>query len=458
MNDPTIALGIRQEAGFLVLCIALIMGLFILTLSRQKALLPIVLVACFLPVSQKLVLADLNFSMLRVVIAFGWFRLAIRGEFRQLAWIKLDYVFLAWAVVRVITFTLLWQNTAALVNGLGYAFDEIGLYVLLRTLLRDSDDFKLVIRWFALAFIPLAVLMCAEKIGGKNPFYFLGGVPEFSTIRQGIIRAQGPFGHPILAGTFGAVWVPFFSAMWFQGKRYRLVAISGLVSAALITLASGSSGPIGSYVAGFLGLLMWKMRYRLRQIRWGLVLGLIALDVVMKDPVWFIFARVDVLSGSTGWHRAYLIDRTIANFGDWWLFGAHDISKWGVWAGDTTNQFVTEGVRGGLFTMTLFIWIVVVAFSYSGLVMKAVKTEPKRTQLFFWAIGGGVFVHVVSFMGVAYFDQNIVNWYLVLAMVAASYQLFVRKRYSKSQEKFPETNDSPVMTTNKENAVWQLTS
>jgi hypothetical protein len=157
----------------------------------------------------------------------------------------------------------------------------------------------------------------------------------------------------------------------------------------------------------------------MRLIRWAIAAGILTLHVVMKDPVWFIFARVDVLSGSTGWHRANLIDRSIANFSDWCWVGVQDVAKWGVWAGDTTNQFVVEGVRGGMGVLLLFIWIAVVAFSNIGLVLKAARKQPRRLQLGIWAVGAGLFSHIVSFLGVSYFDQNIVNWYMVLGMVAA---------------------------------------
>jgi hypothetical protein len=142
----------------------------------------------------------------------------------------------------------------------------------------------------------------------------------------------------------------------------------------------------------------------------------------MKDPVWFIFARIDVLSGSTGWHRANLIDRVIANFSDWWLIGARDIAKWGIFAGDTTNQFIAEGIRAGIFNMMLFVWMIVIGFSYLGTALRAAKTAPKRYRLLLWSIGVALFAHVVSFFGVSYFDQNIVNFFLTLAIIATAFQ------------------------------------
>jgi hypothetical protein len=202
---------------------------------------------------------------------------------------------------------------------------------------------------------------------------------------------------------------------------------------------SGSSGPVGTYLAGVVGLFMWSMRTRMRAVRWGIVACILALHLVMKDSVWFIFARVDVFSGSTGWHRANLIDRSIANFGEWWLVGAKDISKWGVFAGDTTNQFVAEGVRAGIFTVALFVWIIVIGFSYLGTAIRAGGSEPKQYRLLLWSVGVCLFAHVVSFLGVSYFDQNIVNWFLILAIVATAFRCRSRRQDSCVSGRLEET-------------------
>src|SRR5260370_35184817 len=131
-------------------------------------------------------------------------------------------------------------------------------------------------------------------------------------------------------------------------------------------LTVGSSGPMLAGLAGLFGLLMWGFRRHLSIVRWGTVLGLILLQLVMKAPVWFIIARVDILSGSTGYHRAYLIDRAIANFGDWWLVGTKSTAAWAAEDDhlfDETDAYITEGVHCGLLTMILFIIIIARCFS-----------------------------------------------------------------------------------------------
>ena len=426
MQDPT--LHWVQSISLLGLSLGIVLGILFLALPRRYALTPLVLVACFIPIGAKISIAGANFSMLRVLIIFGCIRIAFRQDLCNFKWGRVDSFLLAWSVMRVATFVALWQSTDALINALGYALDAVGTYFICRAYIICIADVKRLTRTVALCLLPLALLMGAERLTGRNPFHILGGVPDAPTIREGVIRCQGAFGHPILAGTFGAVWVPLFVGLWWQGKSYRLVALIGLLSSIAITGLSGSSGPVVSLMAGVVGLSMWQLRRHMRAVRWAILGTLIALHLIMKDPVWFIFAKMDVISGSTGWHRAYLIDRTIANFSDWWLVGAKNVWKWGVWAGDTTNQFVVEAVRGGLITLVLFVALIVVGFSYFGVSLNKARGESRKDQLFLWALGTTMFVHVVSFLGISYFDQNIVSWYLVLAGATTAFQVGVSKQ------------------------------
>jgi hypothetical protein len=406
------------------------MGVLILVTPRRYAIVPLAITTCFLPMEAKYVFLGVNLSMLRILILFAVPRIVVRRELSNLRWLRLDSIVLLWAAVRVLTFTLLWRNSAALVNGLGYAYDEIGLYVLFRSLLRTPEDIERAAKLFACVLLPLGIMMCMERISGRNPFHFLGGVPEAPELREGIIRCQGPFGHPILAGTFGAAWLPMFLGLWIRRKQNRLFAVIGFVASTLMTIMSGSSGPVGTYFAGIVGMFLWSIRNQMRAVRWGLVACIIFLHLVMKDPVWFIFAKVNVFSGSTGWHRANLIDQAIRHLGDWWLMGAKNISLWGVWAGDTTNQFIAEGVRGGIFTMLSFTWIIVISFSYLGKSLRtAAKGESRPYQWFIWSMGVCVFSNVVSFMSVAYFDQNIVNWFFIVAAAATIFDHSRKRRF-----------------------------
>jgi hypothetical protein len=151
------------------------------------------------------------------------------------------------------------------------------------------------------------------------------------------------------------------------------------------------------------------------------VLALLGLELVMKDHVWYILAKINVLAGSTGWHRANLIDQTVRHFSEWWLIGTRieRVADWGVFAGDVTNQYILEGICGGLVTLVLFVWIIVVAFKTIGRSLaRAKRAGDKRVSLLIWAAGASVVSHVAAFFSVSYFDQNLFNWYALLAVVA----------------------------------------
>ena len=115
----------------------------------------------------------------------------------------------------------------------------------------------------------------------------------------------------------------------------------------------------------------------------------------MKAPVWFVIARADVFGGSTGWHRAALIDAAVKHFGDWWLVGIKDTGVWSLGAthllADVTNQYIWQGVQGGLLTMLLFILIIVLCFRGIGREVRATrKTRTLPDRLCIWSLGAAL--------------------------------------------------------------------
>jgi hypothetical protein len=408
------------------------MCLLVIVLPRRFALLPIVALICFMTMGQRVLIGGLNFTMIRILLLFGWARLIIRGEFRSVRLNQIDKALLWWTLSSMVTYVLLWQTYDAFKYKLGVAYNALGFYFLFRFLLRDLGDVVRVFKMTAVLLVPLAASMLMEKTTGRNSFAIFGGVSPVTGVRDGVLRCQGPFAHPILAGTFGAVLLPFFIALWPRGRGSRAIALLGIVSSTVITFAAGSSGPLMAWVAGVLGLGMWYLRKNMRAVRWGLLFTLIALQLVMKAPVWFLMARVGIFSGSAGYHRAYLIDRAVANISDWWLLGTKSTASWanedqGLF--DVTNQYLKEGAEGGLLTMALFIVITARCFQAIGRSVRAMaEAEPRHGQLCVWAMGAALFAHVASYTSVSYFDQSIVNWYLLLAMISTASVHFLATR------------------------------
>jgi hypothetical protein len=371
--------------------------------------------------AERVIIASLDFPMLRILMLTGWARVIMRGEMRIGKLNAIDKGLIAFMISSIVIYTILWGTSGAFINRLGHAYNLFGSYFLFRFLVRDVDDVVRVLKITALCVIPLAVAMLMEKVSGRNVFAIFGGVPLITAIRNGAVRCQGPFAHPILAGTFGATLFPLFVALWRQGRQTRSLSLAAILSSVVIVLASASSGPVVALLAGLVALSLWPLRKHMRVIRWGLLLALVGLEIVMKAHVWFLIARIDLVSGSTAYYRAYLIDRFIDNFGDWWLFG---IKNTGVWADvtvglhDRTSQYVVYGADGGLSTLVLFILVIAYSFRAVGLTMRGLKEESPQLQFCIWALGAALFSHAVNFISVSYFDQNVVNWYLLLALIS----------------------------------------
>ncbi len=95
-------------------------------------------------------------------------------------------------------------------------------YYIFRVFIRGIEDVRTVFKMVCLVLVPLAVTMLVEKLTGSNPLGLLGFGPSEVVTTNGHFRAQGPFGHPILAGTVGAVCLPMAFCFWRENRKVAL--------------------------------------------------------------------------------------------------------------------------------------------------------------------------------------------------------------------------------------------
>lgn len=375
------------------------------------------------PLQPSIVIAGLHFMTLRVLLLAAWLRI-LHGRFITKKEPPLgnlnpiDRVFILWALASAVAFSLLYHNGEAVTNQLGFLYNAFGIYFLLRFLIRDAEDARNAVKAFAFVAVLVAACMISEQATGRNLFGAFG-VLAITPVRDGLLRSQASFEHSILAGNFGATLFPVFVGLWVLGKKYRKYAAAGIVASIIITITSVSSTPVVAFLAAVMGLCLWPIRKGMRWVRWGIVLTLIALQIVMKAPVWALISHVDIVPGNSSWHRYALVDQFIRHFKDWWLVGTADNGSWGWDMWDQANEFVAEGETGGLLTLVLFITIIVRAFRAVGKARAASEADARKA-FFFWALGVAVFAHIVAFMGISYFDQTILEWFALLAIIGAA--------------------------------------
>lgn len=404
-----------HTSGLIMLVIA---GILILTLNREKAFLVFIIAALMIPLTQKIVFINLNFTALRILITVAWIRMFFRMELHPIRLNVIDKVFIFWVISNAVTFVLLWQTWGAFVNRLGSIMDSAGLYFLFRYFIADVDEIDSGIRSLAILSIVLAVIMVLEQAIGTTMYGYMSGTPDVTFMREGRLRAQGPFAHSILAGTFGATLIPLLVSQWLKPGLNKVLVVTAMGACAVIALASVSSGPVLAAFWGVAAIFMWPLRMHMRFIRWGIAFFLVLAHLMMKAPVWALIERVGFFAGSSSYHRFFLVDSFINRFDEWWLLGTRSTDHWGWMMWDAINQFVAEGIRGGLISLVLFIALLTLCFRTIGL--KVQETEGNKiAQLRYWAIGCALFTHMVSFMGITYFDQMMVSWFFLLAMISA---------------------------------------
>lgn len=405
----------------------IVMGILVFLLPQRLALIPVLITAIYITLGQQLLISVFHFSALRIVILFAWIRLIIRRESFAFKLNTVDKAMIWWVISSTVIYDLHWQTPEAFVNRLGFTFDAIGMYFLFRSSIRDVADIEMLFRSLAVIIIPLTVAMLYEYSTGRNIFAIFGGVPEITMLRDGRFRCQGAFRQPILAGTFGATLLPVYLALWFKGETFRKYAIAGIVSTTIVMVTSSSSGPLLTSIFGVAGLSMWSFRRNMRAIRWGVFIALVSLQLVMKAPVWYLISRISEIFGGGGWHRSYLIDQALAHFGQWWLSGMSYTADWFPYGlaidptkTDITNHYIQQGIDGGLLTLILFIAIIVCCFKAIGRSLKAMEESTFAEKIIVWSLGASLFAHVISFTSVSYFDQIILFWYLLLAMISVT--------------------------------------
>jgi hypothetical protein len=373
---------------------------------------------------QGIKIGPFHFTVIRILIAAGVVRVFARGEWLAGGMNALDRLMAVWAAWALLSSIFHGDVSEALVFRLGLVYNACGVYYLLRVFCQSLDDVLGLCRVTTILLVPVAAEMLYEKLFQHNLFSALGAVADSPEVREGRIRASGPFTNPILAGTVGAVCLPLVIALW---KFHRKEAAMGIGACSIMILVSSSSGPILSAIAAIGALFMWHYRDRMRLVRWLAVFGYIGLDLVMKAPAYYLIGRIDLTGGSTGWHRARLIESALQHLHEWWLAGTDHTRHWmptGVsWSPehtDITNHYLQLGVIGGLPLMLLFIAILAKAFSFVGQTLRNGLDLPFEYQFMLWALGASLFAHAATMISVSYFDQSFVFIYLTLALIGSA--------------------------------------
>jgi hypothetical protein len=396
----------------------------LLLLPRKWAPVPLLVTGCYMTMGQGVHLGPISMPVYRMILAVGLLRVLLRGE-RLAGRVNVsDKLMVAWGGwVLLASVFHEWAPGSGPVFAAGFIFNITLVYFLGRIWCRDLDELTGVIRIIAVLLVPVALEMVFEQVGQKNLFSVFGGVPEEVYLRDGAIRSQGPFQHPILAGTVGAVCFPLMIGIW---RRHWLAALVGVAACLTMVLACASSGPTMSLGMAIAALVMWRYRPWLKVV-WILSASVyVGLELAMSRPAYYLISKFDLTGSSTGWHRARLIETAIEHFSEWWLFGTDRTIHWmgssiasSEQHSDITNYYLWIGVIGGFPATLLMMAMMWRAFRSVGQILSTTHEQLGADRFMIWCLGAGMFAHAGTSISVAYFDQSLIFFWLNVAVLAS---------------------------------------
>jgi hypothetical protein len=377
----------------------------------------------FLSQAHFIMMGGVQITPLRFLEAAGFLRVIARGE---LSWRRLCG--LDWILLVTYNYTaLVWLlREADYGRPLSLAFDATLCYLTFRALIRGVDDVRWFLEAFAALLVPFTILVVYERFTNHSGFAAVGAAIS-GDFRKGVLRCQGIFRHPVLLGSVAAAFFALYVSL-LLGKARRAVASLGCILCLILVVLSNSGGPLTSTAAACGGWAAWVCRRRMWWVRTAAFCLLTAISLVMKDSIWYLPFKISKVVGGTGYHRAVIMEKAWAEIGKWWLAGMpiQETASWMPYVlfyggSDITNHYLLFGIHGGVMALLLFIGILVVAFRSLGRTLLLMRSSGmgRAGEYIVWGLGVALFVHSVSWIGVAYFDQSSAVWLLHVALVAS---------------------------------------
>ncbi|MGW8281610.1 O-antigen ligase family protein (plasmid) [Sphingomonas aurantiaca] len=261
----------------------------------RVALWPIIVVlyATLLPREIRLDLGGLQFFADRIglIIALPYVLKKIADG--AIRFVLPDILMLFTGIWMIVAMSVAYGIGDGLIRGGSLALDATVGYYLARISFRSLADVRRILILFVPGIFLVGCVMAVESIThariviplaegvfGKLPLYVGGDAVGFGAsgteIRMGLMRAQGPFSHPILAGLYLASLVGVYSMAGLRGWPKLLGNVAGL-----LCIFSVSSAAILGLILTYAMVGFDLLQRRVRELSWSLVVSVVVVAVVI---------------------------------------------------------------------------------------------------------------------------------------------------------------------------------
>lgn len=338
----------------------------------------------------------------------------------------------------VLAFTVVEGVSRGLPSGMAIALDVLMPYLITRRCVTTPNDLRRLLVLLAPVALGIGLLMVLESVthirfirsAAQSAFGALSAV-EYGDVsrrvgaidtRFGLMRAMGPFSHPILAGLFFAGLTPLY---WFSRIRGWPL---------LVGLASGIGVVFSLSSAAYAGIAMFvilaivdKLRKTFQFFSWPIFLiGMAgvgaALQFVLQNGIISALIRL-TLNPQTGYYRLLIWEYGSKMVERRPFFGSGYAPFEGLfWMGDSVDTvWLQIAIRSGLPAALLLGLSVVLAIASLGIAAsrsqpndQAIRIGLAVTLTIFFALG-----FTVSFFG------GLLIWFVMMMAVGVSLGQFV---------------------------------
>jgi hypothetical protein len=159
--------------------VAMLLAIVLLfVLPRKYVIVPVLVTMFLIPFGQQFYVAGVHLFVYRILILAAFIRALASKVPKQKSsyaggWNSIDTAFTYYVVISAAATMARYPDVGALVNQIGYVWDYLLGYLLLRSLIRDEKDAFLAIKCFAGLMVLLAAAMVVEQIKTVNVFGLL---------------------------------------------------------------------------------------------------------------------------------------------------------------------------------------------------------------------------------------------------------------------------------------------
>ena len=334
----------------------------------------------------------------------------------------------------MLSFTTNYGFGEGFVRGAGVLIDTVLPYFVVRTSIKSLDDLRYTLILLLPAIAVAGAVLVAESFSGRllmrpafasifgNLSGYVAGESSGSLVlesdrRLGLMRAYGPFPHPILAGIMMIGWLPMY---YFSGLRswplilgilIPLTGVFGLSSAAFLAL-----------IVAVAVIVIYHVKAYVPKVSWWTITGLIitafwTLHMVSKNGIIYVLSRL-TLTPETAEYRIHIWEWGSINVEKHpWLGIAYKQWERASWMGESVDaHFLLMAMRHGLVVAIMMLAAILYGTIRLG---QLIPYLPPKDRTFAIGINMSLIMFLIVGQTVNYFGSSNILFMGMIAIVAS---------------------------------------